>query len=58
MWPFKKKRKNRYVRAKSAGTVECVMYDHVIISGHRYNCRVILVEVGQLVSIRQPVGKK
>ena len=58
MWPFKRKRKNRYVRAKAAGVVDKVMYDHVIISGRKYSCRVMLVEVGQIVTKKQPVGKK
>lgn len=65
MWPFKKKvpaeqvgTKTVLVRAKVDGVVESIMYDHIIISGKRYDMRVMLVEDGQTVKKNQPIGKK
>ena len=55
MWPFKKK--SSYVTATEPGVVESIMYDHVIISGKRYDCRCPLVEHGHSVIKNQPIGK-
>lgn len=56
MWPFNNK--TRYVKAKAAGTVDLVMFDHIIVDDRLYYMRVMLVEQGQAVSKGQILGKK
>ena len=63
MWPFSKKVADLppyspYVLADEDGVVEQIMFDHVVVSGRRYDCRVPMARCGQQVVAGQPVGKK